>query len=184
MSTANEKIRPLRQAEEAEVDALLRAAFPGPEEAGLVRDLRSGGDMVDEIVLPWQRRIGGYAAISRMVAPDNWFCLAPVAVWPDLQRGAGGTAGEPLHLGSRLVQRIAEIYASKEKHAALGGCVGAGPVTLVVLGKPSFYGRAGFSHRRSARLISPYPVAFTLILRPGEDLPNETLVYPAAFAGL
>jgi putative acetyltransferase len=183
MSTANENIRPLRQAEEAEVDALLRAAFPGPEEAGLVRDLRNAGDMVDELALPWRGRIGAYAAVSRMVAPENWFCLAPVAVWPDLQRGAGAE-GEAVHLGSRLVRGIVETYSSKEMLGARGCPKGDGPVTLVVLGKPSFYSRAGFSHRRAARLNSPYPVASTLILRPGDDLPSETLVYPQAFASV
>ena len=79
--------REMRPGEAEEVDALLRAAFPGPEEAELVRALRRDGAMMWEFVQPWAGRIGAYAAISRMVEPAGWGCLAPVAVWPDWQRG-------------------------------------------------------------------------------------------------
>ena len=77
--------REMRAGEDGEVDALLRAAFPGPEEAALVRALRRDGAMVAEFVLPWAGRIGAYAAVSRMVEPAGWGCLAPVAVVPEWQ---------------------------------------------------------------------------------------------------
>ena len=54
-------------------------------------------------------------------------------------------------------------------------------LTTVVLGKPSFYARCGFSSARAARLTSPYPIDHTLIARPGDDTPDESLLYPAAF---
>jgi putative acetyltransferase len=54
----------------------------------------------------------------------------------------------------------------------------------VVLGKPSFYTRCGFSHPRAVRLTSPYGAEHTLIARPGDDSPDATLIYPAAFQGL
>ena len=56
--------------------------------------------------------------------------------------------------------------------------------TTVVLGKPSFYARCGFSQSRAARLTSPYPIKNTLIARPGDDTPQDALIYPAAFNGV
>ena len=182
--------RELQSGEEAEVDALLRAAFPGPEEAGLVRQLRADGDMVQEFVLPWGDRIGAYAGVSRMIAPKNWFCLAPVAVQPDWQNGALApdlAIRNSFRFGSNLVGLIATVYSQQSVRQGLangGWLKGNEPVTLVVLGKPSFYGRCGFSRERAAGLASPYPIANTLIARAGDDVPEETLVYPPAFDGV
>lgn len=164
------------------VDALLRAAFPGPEEARLVRDLRTDGVMFSEQVIRWQGRIAAYAGTSRMVAPDGWFALAPVAVLPDWQGGVLGRdrpgMREHFHLGTRIVQGAARAFVDKPVRGVTER--GLTP-TLVVLGKPAFYARCGFSLERAARLISPYPVDHTLIARPGSDRPEATLVYPAAF---
>ena len=182
-------VRDMRNGEAGAVDALLRSAFPGPEEAELVRALRVSAEMVAELVLPWEGRIGAYAGISRMAAPVNWFCLAPVAVWPEWQRGALGKGrGErnSWHFGSWLMQMIAEAWAMGVGKRLLNGQWQEGdePATLVVLGKPSFYARAGFSLARAALLRSPYAIDHTLILRPGADVPEAELVYPAAFSGL
>lgn len=187
--------RTLRPGEEAEVDALLRAAFPGPEEAELALSLRRDGLMFQEHVIPWGGRIGAYSAISRMVAPEGWYCLAPVAVWPDWQNGAlgrreGATQGfvNTFRFGSRLVHGLADTFLDPDGLWALQrarkGEVLAEPPTLVVLGKPSFYGRAGFSQARAARLTTRYPLENTLIARPGTDVPQATLIYPAAFDGV
>ena len=172
----------LRPEDAGEVDALLRAAFPGPEEAALVRQLRADGAMASERIIRWQGRIGAYAAISRMAAPEGWFCLAPVAVLPEWQGGALA-AGRPrleaaFHLGSRIVRETVETFASRPvRNVTERGLV----PTLVVLGDPRFYARCGFSLERAARLVSPYPVDHTLIARPGDDVPEAKLVYPAAF---
>jgi putative acetyltransferase len=152
----------LRPDDQDEVDALLRAAFPGSEEALLVHRLRAGGAMVSERVIRWQGRIGAYAGISRMVAPAGWFALAPVAVLPEWQG---------VRFGTRIVQHP-ELQPKD------------GKPTLVVLGKPSFYSRCGFSQERAARLATPYPVSYTLIARSGEDTPEERLDYPPAFEGV
>ncbi|MGL4237918.1 GNAT family N-acetyltransferase [Tabrizicola sp.] len=182
--------RELRSGEEAEVDALLRAAFPGPQETRLVHQLRDDGNMVHELVLPWDNRIGAYAGISRMVEPKNWFCLAPVAVRPDLQNGAAAPAEairNSFRFGSRLVRLIVTAYSQQSIREGLakgGWLEGDEPLTLVVLGKPSFYARCGFSLERAARLTTPYPVKNTLIARPGHDVPEETLIYPPAFDGV
>lgn len=156
-----EFMRPLRVSDVAAVDGLLRAAFPGDEEAGLVTRLRAAGEMEAEIVLPWEGAVIGYLALSRLLAPAGWLALAPVAIAPAWQRRG---------LGARLVARTMQLMAIKGK-------------TTVVLGEPGFYGRCGFSSARAAALTSPYPIAYTLLARPGEDIPQETLRYPAAFDG-
>ena len=173
-------IREMRPDEADEVDALLRAAFPGPEEAGLVRALRRDGAMVAEMVLPWADRIGSYAAISRMVAPRGWGALAPVAVRPEWQRGAlfdGGTGSgsiEHWRFGTRLVRMIAGFLLAAGHESRF-------PDTIVVVGAPAFYERCGFSRARAARLNTRYPLSNMMIARPGDDTPEDTLVYPAAF---
>ena len=168
--------RDMRPDEVTEVDALLRAAFGGEAEVALVHALRRNGDMVSETVVHWQGRIVGYAALSRMVAPAGWLCLAPVAVWPAFQRGASAPQGQPKgawQIGRRLVSELAlaaEIPKGTEVPA------------IVVLGQPGFYETCGFSRARAARLTTPYPLEYTMLAAPGEDVPEAELIYPAAFA--
>ncbi|WP_245582928.1 GNAT family N-acetyltransferase [Sediminimonas qiaohouensis] len=152
-------MREMRRGEERQVDALLRRAFGGQDEARLVARLRKAGAIAGEMVIPTGGQVMAYAALSAMRAPKGWLCLAPVAVDPEAQ-------GQ--RLGTRLVGMIAEW-------ARLSG------VHVVVLGDVEFYQRAGFSAARAARLSTPYPVAHTLLAGPGDDTPQETLIYPAAF---
>jgi putative acetyltransferase len=174
----------MRSEDHDEVDALLRAAFPGPEEAALVRQLRADGAMVSERVMRWQGRIGAYAGISRMVAPDGWFALAPVAVLPEWQGGALGREKPEMQpyfrFGTRIIRQTAQLFTEFSHLILWTKGTGLTP-TLVVLGKPSFYARCGFSSGRAARLVSGYPVKNLLIARPGDDVPDERLVYPRAF---
>lgn len=166
--------RDMQPDEEAEVDALLRAAFGGEDEVDLVHRLRRDRDMAAEIVKPWQGRIAGYAALSRMRAPEGWLCLAPVAVLPDFQRGSLAPPGQDKQfwqIGRRLVSELVQSIQLE----ALGGS------SMVVLGQPEFYEKCGFSRARAARLTTPYPVEYTMLAAPGEDAPQETLIYPAAF---
>jgi putative acetyltransferase len=171
-----------------EVEALLLAAFPGPEEAKLVRNLRAVGAMVSERVMRWQGRIGAYSGISRLVRPKGWYALAPVAVLPEWQNGALGRGPRGLdhdyHFGTRIVQQTAMPYIELPHIICAELQPEDGKPTLVVLGKPSFYAQCGFSSVRAARLKAPYPVDHLLIARHGDDVPEETLVYPAAFDGV
>lgn len=155
-------MRAARAADHDAIDVLLRAVFPGPEEARLVRALRAAGAIDMELVLPDDAGLAGYLALSRMNAPEGWLCLAPLAIAPEWQ-GRG--------LGQRLVKAALKLVAIKAQ-------------TVVVLGDPAFYARCGFSAARAARLTSPYPIDHTLIARPGDDLPEAALRYPAAFDGL
>ena len=152
-----------RPADHPAIDALVTLAFGGPAEACLVRALRDEGVMEAEFVMANDAgAIIGHLALSRLVAPAGWLALAPVAVHPDWQGR---------RIGSRFVAGVARLMAIKGQ-------------SVVVLGKPSFYARAGFSLPRAAALAAPYPNDHLLILRPGEDVPAEALIYPAAFDGL
>jgi len=165
----------------AEIEALLVEAFGGHDEAMLVRQLRSDGSMWREEVKPWQGVIAGYLALSRMRAPEGWACLAPVAVLPKFQNGAAAPSKamqRTFAVGTRLVRELVDSLDLFARWRSEGKDV---PSTIVVLGKPSFYERAGFSLARAQRLTSPYPIDHTLIARPGDDVPEETLVYPPAF---
>jgi putative acetyltransferase len=188
--------RAARVEDHDEIDALVQAAFGRQAEAELVRALRADGSMVLEMVKGWTdpetgiARIGAYLGISRMVAPVNWFCLAPVAVWPAWQNGALARDEDQrrfFRFGSRLAGEIAKAFTGGMMTPVLarsGLVLGEEPATLVVLGKPGFYARAGFSSARAARLRAPYPVEYLLIARPGEDVPELDLIYPQAFNGL
>ncbi|MFC4213697.1 GNAT family N-acetyltransferase [Pseudophaeobacter arcticus] len=183
--------RDVTEAQFDEVEALLKVAFPTDAEARLVRRLRADGDMLVEVQKPWQGKIGGYLALSRMQAPLGWACLAPMAVRPEWQRGRlaennpnmeVGAAQEeacrrPWRFGSRMLWELAALIdgATGEQEPRL-------PEAIVVLGEPSFYGCCGFSLARAQKLHSPYPLSHTLILKRGVDVPEEGLVYPAAFS--
>lgn len=162
MPAAPDFMRPARTDDFAAIDALLRDAFSGLQEAALVRDLRASGEVELEMVMAAPDGIVAHLALSRMVAPSGWLALAPVAVAP---------AWQGKRIGARLVAGVVRLMAIKG-------------VTVVVLGKPSFYTRAGFSSARAARLTSAYPVEYLGIVRPGTDAPSEKLVYPAAFDGV
>jgi len=153
--------RPLQVGEEDAVDALLRAAFNGPAEATLVRQLRKSKAVAGEMVLPRDGEIVGYYALSRMVAPKGWLALAPVAIHPD---------GSGQRLGKRMMGMLSE-WARISK------------TPIVVLGNPDFYEKAGFDRGLAAKLTSPYPVENTMMAGIDAALP-KTLIYPDAFKHL
>ncbi len=158
---SNNFLREMRPGEEAQVDALLRAAFGQADEAKLVKALRKSGRIAGECVVPGDDGLDGYFALSSMRAPEGWLALAPVAVAPEKQRRG---------IGRRMTGFLT------------AWAVAAGQ-TVVVLGEPGFYERAGFSVARARKLTSPFPVDHTAIARPGDDVPEATLVYPDAFGG-
>ncbi|SFS21919.1 GNAT family N-acetyltransferase [Yoonia litorea] len=151
--------RELRAGEEDQVDALLQAAFGGQEEATLVRRLRKARCMAGETVQTWDGEIIGYYALSSMVRPKGWLCLAPVAIKPELQ-GHG--------YGKRMIGFLSE-WARLTK------------TPVVVLGDPAFYERAGFSRAKATQLSSPYPIDHTMLAGMDQPAKPQALVYPAPF---
>ena len=124
-------IRDMRPEETAEVDALTRAAFGGEDEVARLHSLRRDGDMVAELVVPWRGRLVAHCALSRMVSPEGWLCLAPVAVLPEAQRGRLAPEGQSKRawqVGRRLVEAVVSA-------ALTPGYPLEGPV--VVLGQPA-----------------------------------------------
>ena len=159
MSLFPDFCRPLQPGEDAAAADLVALAFGGTDEVRLMDLLRQEGSMVGEMVLPLGEALIGYYALSVMRGPKDWLCLAPVAIHPEHQ-GRGH--------GRRMIGQLTEW-------ARIAG------QTVVVLGQPEFYESAGFSRARAARLSSPYPITHTLLAGPGEDVPEETLIYPKAF---
>jgi putative acetyltransferase len=155
-------IRTLKPSDEDAVDALVDAAFDTMEEVHLIHALRASGEMMQEHVMEQDGELIGYAALSTMLEPAGWLCLAPVAIAPAFQ-GKG--------YGVKIVGKI----------AALANEIGP---EIVVLGKPSFYEASGFSNARAANLVSPYPVEYMSLAGPGDDVPAVELVYPKAFDAL
>ena len=82
--------RDLKRGEEPLVDALLASAFDSTAEGQLIKALRKSRDIAGEQVMPMGDRIIGYYALSYMVRPKGWLCLAPVAIAPDMQRRGYG----------------------------------------------------------------------------------------------
>lgn len=153
--------RDLKAGEEAAVDALLQAAFGGDDEVRLVHSLRKSHAMAGEVVLPMNDRIVGYYALSALVKPKGWLCLAPVAIHPDLQgRGHGKRMMGVLTEWARLTQ-----------------------TPVVVLGAPEFYEKAGFSRHYATALQSPYPVENTMLAGVSKPVSAQHLKYPDAFDG-
>lgn len=157
--TLPDSVRAARAADHDAIDALLLAAFPSAAESRLVRDLRAAGQIETEVVMPHASGIVGYLALSWLIEPTGWLALAPVAVHPDWQAK---------RLGSRMVAGAMKLAMIKGQ-------------SVLVLGKPSFYSRAGFSQTRAAHLTTPYPPEFLLLCRPGADLPVHNVCYPSPF---
>lgn len=173
----------LKAEEYSEADRLIEQAFGVTEEVALVHRLRADGDMWWETAVHLQGELAGYMGLSRMVAPQGWACLAPLAVLPKYQNGAGApnpSLTDYFRVGSRMAGAFAHTVT------AFGGSADSKdvPAAVVVLGKRSFYERAGFSWHRARRLTSPYPLEHTLIATPGDDIPEATLIYPPAFESL
>lgn len=152
-------IRAATAADLPAIDVLLKQAFGGTAEVALVHALRDAGLMRGEQVIPLGDELIGYYALSAMVAPQGWLCLAPVAIAPDWQRRGHGR------------RMVAQLVAWADRTAT----------TVVVLGPPAFYASAGFSSEAAARLTSPHPLDHTLLAGCGAQAPQVALRYPAAF---
>ena len=174
-----------------EVDHLLRVAYQSDAPVHVLRQLRADGDIWYESKTPWMGKIGGYYAIARMQAPADWACLALLAVRPEYQRGAlaernpnmvvGGPKDEqyrgPWRFGKRMVQGLASYYDFPSFAPKL-------PIAIVAFGLPEFFQRYCWSLERARHLRSEHPLDQIALLRSGEDVPMETLVFPQALAGL
>lgn len=167
-------VRPARAEDVPAIDALLRASFPAPDEATLVRDLCAEGDMVLTLVAHDEDRdeLAGMVAFSRMAVTVGGknvpsVALAPLAVSADYRR-----------------QGVAEALV-RAGHDRLEA---EGVVLTFVLGEPDYYGRFGYDAAAARNFASPYAGDYFMALAlQGGLLPcgvREEASHAPAFARL
>ena len=119
------------------IRAVNQAAFPTPEEADLVDNLRTGGHVLVSLVAEHDGVIVGHALFSRMwIDQLPAVALAPVAVAPEHQRNG---------IGSRLIREGLDVLRQRDERIVL------------VLGHPDYYPRFGFSCDKAAAIEHPFP---------------------------
>lgn len=164
------EITPESSTQEAEIRALLCAAFPTAFEADLVDRLRADG--AAEIALVATERLAaegarlvGHVLFSRLDAPMRALALAPVAVSADY-RGKG------------IAARLIEAGLIEARRRGWDG--------VFVLGDPAYYARFGFTAAAAAPFTSPYAGPFFMALPLGEGawLASGSVTHAPAFAAL
>jgi len=165
------EVRAERPGDEAQIRAVLLAAFPTGAEADLVDQLRANGDAAISLVADDAGEIVGHVLFSRMSAEADGrtfdaLGLAPVAVTPRRQRQGIGSA--LIETGLREARSI-------------------GTEIVFLVGEPEYYRRFGFRAAAAAPFASPYagPYFQARLLRDDLTLPTSGRAdYAAAFAGL
>jgi putative acetyltransferase len=120
-------IRPEIAADRARVERIHALAFGRPDEAGLVRALRSAAQPVVSLVAERRGGLVRHVMVSPVSVEGSSLAaggLAPLAVDPDAQRRGAGAA---------LVR------------AALPACAALGWRAVFLLGDPAYYARFGFA---------------------------------------
>jgi len=149
---------------EEAIQRVIVDAFGRNDEARLVNDLRSSGDLVFSIVAEEAGEVCGHVALSRLRSPAGALALAPVSVLKAQQRQGVGSA-----LVRRAVQRARK---------------GAYEI-IFVLGEPHYYKRFGFTAEDAAsfpcRYEGPHFLALNLTRR---SIQPAVVVYPRAFGKL
>ena len=159
-------IEPERPSDSAAIDAVLRVAFDGDDEAALVAALRADGDLACALVARQASGIVGFIAFEPIVvAPEQGFAawaLAPVAVLPNCQSVGIGSA---------------------QLRAGLDQAADAGIAFVAVLGDPAYDHRFGFRADHAAGLDVPWAGPHFMGLPLGDAaLPVGIARYPRAFA--
>jgi len=153
---------------EADRDGIRRVeedAFPGPDEAKLVDQLRMDGDLRLSLVALEGDRIVGHIAFSVMRAPFRALGLAPVAVSPQRQKTG---------IGAALVNAGLKLAADE------------GWQGVFVLGDPPYYERFGFHVALAAGFRCRYAGEHFMAKPLGAALPvlSGEVDYAPAFAAL
>lgn len=148
---------------------VVRAAFEGDSEAGLIERLRADGDLILSLAAELDGRVVGHIGFSRLWIEHGGqrspgVSLAPLAVTPELQhRGIGSALIEAGHV--RLVE--------------------ARETLAFVYGSPVYYGRFGYSLAAAAPFACVYAGPYFQALAFSAQAPTAgTVEYAPAFAGV
>jgi putative acetyltransferase len=164
-------VRPERDDDHEQVEAVVEAAFGSPVEPRLVRDLRASPGYVPELALVADDDgIVGHVmfTLTQIEGAGDILMLSPLAVRPDRQRQG---------IGSALVEE------------GLRGCRKRDEPLVIVEGDPRYYFRFGFIRASELGLERPHEripeVAFQALKLPGYDeRARGRVVYPPPFDGL
>lgn len=162
----NVSIEDESQRHEAQVYDLVSAAFEQHDEANLIIGLREGDHVAASMIALEDGVIVGHILLSKLVNPEGFLALAPVAVIPAQQRQG---------IGSALIKRA---IAKAQTDGWLG---------IFLLGDPAYYTRFGFRVEDAAKFETPYPKNYfmALELSPGAlATASTTVVYPPPFSML
>ena len=162
------KIRKEVPSDAVAIEAVIIAAFENAAhtehtEQFIVRELRKFDVLSVSLVAEDDSEVIGHVAVSPVTISDGstgWFGLGPLSVSPERQGGGVGT---------RLVERaLSELRA-------------LGAVGCVVLGRPAYYSRFGFTAEPSLVLPGVRAENFQAVSFNG-SLPSGTVAYHRAFA--
>jgi putative acetyltransferase len=156
------QIRQARSSDHTEISVLLVSAFDQTNEARLIEELRACGAVATELVAMTEDGICGHICLSRLLAPQGWLTVAPVAV-RDADRNKG--------IGGELIRYALDDARQKRAKA------------VVVVGDPEYYNRFGFVFDGPARLTTPYPSQYTGLypIDPATARAQVALAYPKPF---
>lgn len=165
----NISIRLRVSTDDAAIADVVAAAFRSPDEAALIAQLRTDGDMVAEFVALDAAAVVGHIAFSRLDVQAGSqalraVALAPVAIAPGRQRQG---------IGDALTRHALTCLRDEGEDLA------------VVLSHPAYYPRFGFSSLLAKLLDAPYAgeAFMALELKPGVLAALRWRVtYPRAFA--
>ena len=166
--TGGVRIRLENMTDRTAIHEINEQAFGRTEEAGLVEQLRSDGDLVLSLVAE-EATLVGHVAFSRLTlagqAAARIVALGPIAVLPEWQRRGVGRA---------LIQDgLARLKKAQEQ-------------VVLVLGDSEYYRQFGFSADQARGFETPYdgPYLHALLLAESGDSLSGRISYPRAFAGL
>lgn len=156
--------RAARPEDAGAIAALNNAAFGGPDEARIVRQLQADGDSLLSLVAETEAGIVGHIEFFRILidgAPTG-AGLGPMSAKPGLQKSG---------IGSYLVRTGLEELDM------------LGETLVFVLGHPAYYPRFGFAEETARPFNAPWsgPHFMAIRLAPGGPA-SGTLTYPAAFS--
>lgn len=159
-------IRPMRPEDADDIAALNDAAFGGPDEARIIRQLQADGDsLVSLVAVTDDGGIVGHIEFFRILIDGQPLAadLGPISAKPGLQKSG---------IGSYLVRTGLEELDDR------------GETFVFVLGHMDYYPRFGFSEEAAKPFTALWSGPHFMALRLTEGGPaSGRLTYPKAFIG-